>query len=76
MEENELRMVLDSHMRWLDGKIGGEKASLGGADLGGMKLVGLNLTGVACCDVEPADWLAVWEKVKSSTYKKSVEGGE
>lgn len=34
------------------------------------------MEGVACCDVEPADWLAVWEKVKSSTYEKSVEGGE
>lgn len=45
MEEKELRMVLDSHRRWLDGEIGGEKASLGGADLGGMELVGLNLLG-------------------------------
>lgn len=26
MEEKELRMVLDSHRRWLDGKIGGEEA--------------------------------------------------
>lgn len=57
MEEKELRMVLDSHRRWLDGEIGGEKASLGGADLGGMKLVGLNLLGADLCgaNLEGAD---------------------
>lgn len=65
MEEKELRMVLDSHRRWLDGEIGGgemdgergERASLGGAELGGMKLVGLNLRGVDLCgaNLEEAD---------------------
>lgn len=50
MEEKELRMVLDSHRRWLDGEIGG-------ADLGGMKLVGLNLLGADLCgaNLEGAD---------------------
>ena len=49
MEGKELRMVLDSHRRWLDEEIGGEKASLRGADLGGMKLVGLNLLEADLC---------------------------
>lgn len=57
MEEKELRMVLDSHRRWLDREIGGEKASLGGADLRGMKLAGLNLLGADLCgaNLEEAD---------------------
>ena len=33
MKERELRMVLYSHRRWLDGEEGGERASLVGANL-------------------------------------------
>lgn len=57
MEERELRKVLDSHRRWLNGEVGEERASLRGADLGGMKLMGLDLKWVDLCgaNLEMAD---------------------
>lgn len=57
MKERELRMVLYSHRRWLDGEEGGERASLIGANLSGMKLAGLNLSRVDLCgaNLEGAD---------------------
>lgn len=48
MEEKELRKVLDSHKRWLKGEMGGERASLVGADLSDTKLAGLDLEGPTC----------------------------
>lgn len=45
MEEKGLRKVLDSHKRWLKGEMGGERASLVGADLSDTKLAGLDLEG-------------------------------
>ena len=40
-----LPAVLDSHLKWLRGEAGGQKANLYGANLSGANLTGANLTG-------------------------------
>ena len=44
MDVNELKKILDRHIKWLNG-VGGSKANLSGADLSGADLSGANLSG-------------------------------
>ena len=45
MTQEELNTILDKHKKWLNGKEGGEKANLRGANLSGAYLRGANLSG-------------------------------
>ena len=45
MDQNELRVVLEKHQKWLRGEEGGERAYLRGADLQGADLQGAYLQG-------------------------------
>lgn len=43
--KDELKEILDKHLKWLRNKPGGERADLSGADLSGADLYGANLYG-------------------------------
>jgi hypothetical protein len=47
MTTEDIKAIIDKHQLWLNGKKGGERASLRGADLGGADLIGANLSGAS-----------------------------
>ena len=45
MKQEELQEILDAHKKWINGKDGGARANLSGADLSDANLIGANLSG-------------------------------
>jgi uncharacterized protein YjbI with pentapeptide repeats len=45
MDKQELKNILDKHLKWLRGEYGGKRADLSRADLSGANLSGANLSG-------------------------------
>ena len=51
--EQELKDILDNHQKWLDGKDGGVRANLLGANLSRANLLGADLSGANLSDDDP-----------------------
>ena len=67
MDKQELKNILDKHLKWLRGENGGKRANLSGANLSGADLFGADLSGanLSRANLSRADYI---EKAKNLFY--------